>query len=87
LYIRGDGDADQDPEVGQQPRVTNPRSFAAEAKVAEGSTVELSVAGGSLHVRPLRARKYVLSTLLKKVKSQNLHGEVSTGEAAGREVW
>lgn len=64
-----------------------PRSFAAEARVEEGSTVDLSVENGSLLVRPLRIRKYTLSALLKKVKRRNLHGEVATGQPAGREAW
>jgi antitoxin MazE len=64
-----------------------PRSFAADAQVEEGSTVDLSLENGSLLVRPLRARKYVLSALLKKVKPSNVHREVSTGEPAGREAW
>lgn len=64
-----------------------PRSFAAEAQVEEGSTVDLAVENGSLLVRPLRARKYALSELLKRVKRRNLHGEVPTGEPAGREAW
>ncbi|MBI3455737.1 MAG: AbrB/MazE/SpoVT family DNA-binding domain-containing protein [Candidatus Rokubacteria bacterium] len=64
-----------------------PRSFAAEAQVGEGSTVDLSVENGSLMVRPLRTRKYALGALLKHVKRGNLHGEVGTGEAAGREAW
>ena len=64
-----------------------PRSFAAEAQVEEGSTVDLAVENGSLLVRPLRARKYVLSELLKRVSRRNLHGEVPTGEPAGREAW
>jgi antitoxin MazE len=64
-----------------------PRSFAAEAQVEEGSTVDLSVENGGLLVRPLRTRKYTLSALLKKVTPRNLHGEVATGEPAGREAW
>ena len=64
-----------------------PRSFAAEAQVEAGSTVDLSVENGSLLVRPIRTRKYALSALLKKVKPRNLHGEVPTGEPAGREAW
>jgi hypothetical protein len=38
-----------------------PRSFAAEAQVEEGATVDLSVENGRLLVRPLRVRKYALS--------------------------
>jgi antitoxin MazE len=64
-----------------------PRSFAAEAQVEEGSTVDLSVKNGGLLVRPLRRRKYALSELLKNVTRRNLHGEVSTGGPAGREIW
>jgi antitoxin MazE len=64
-----------------------PRSFAAEAQVEEGSTVDLSVENGRLLVRPLRARKYALSELLKKVNPRNVHGEVPTGKPLGREGW
>ncbi len=44
-----------------------PRSFAAEAQVEEGTTVDLSVEDGRLLVRPHRVRKYALSALLRKV--------------------
>ena len=64
-----------------------PRSFAAEAQVEEGSTVDVSVENGCLRVRPLRARKYLLSDLLKRVTRKNLHPEVSAGEPVGREAW
>jgi antitoxin MazE len=64
-----------------------PRSFAAEVQVEEGATVDLSVADGQLLVRPLRARTYSLNALLRRVSRRNLHGEVSTGRAVGREAW
>ena len=64
-----------------------PRSFAAEAQVAEGTTVVLSVVNGQLLVRPLRVRKYSLKALLRNVNRRNAHREVSTGKAAGREAW
>ncbi len=64
-----------------------PRSFAAETQVEEGSTVDLSVENGRLVVRPVRARKYLLRELLKGISAQNLHGEVPTGGAVGRESW
>ena len=64
-----------------------PKSFAAEAQMEEGSTVDLSVADGELVVKPLRPRKYVLRDLLRAVSAKNLHGEVDTGDAAGREAW
>jgi len=64
-----------------------PKSFAAEAQVGEGSTVDLSVENGSLLVRPHRARKYKLAALLKAVTPRTVHGEVSTGRRRGREMW
>ena len=64
-----------------------PRSFAAEAQVEEGATVDLSVEDGRLLVRPLRVRRYALRALLRKMRPRNLHGEVSTGRAVGREAW
>ena len=64
-----------------------PRSFAAEARVEEGSPVDLSVENGRLLVRPLRTRKYALRALLKKVTPRNLHTEVRTGKPVGREAW
>lgn len=64
-----------------------PRSFAAEARVEEGSPVDLSVENGRLLVRPLRRRKYALSALLKKVTPRNLHAEVTTAKPVGREAW
>lgn len=64
-----------------------PRSFAAEAQVEEGATVDLSVDNGRLLVRPLRVRQYSLNALLRKVSRRNLHGEVSTSKAVGRELW
>ena len=64
-----------------------PRSFAAEVQVEEGGAVDLSVENGRLVVRPLRMRKYSLNALLRKVSRRNLHGEISTGKAVGREAW
>jgi antitoxin MazE len=64
-----------------------PRSFAAEAQVTEGAAVDLSVENGCLLVRPIRLRKYSLKALLRKVNRRNLHEEVSTGRAVGREAW
>ena len=64
-----------------------PRSFAAEAQVEEGATVDLSVKDGRLLIRPLRVRKYSLNVLLRKVSRRNLHGEIATGSTVGREAW
>jgi len=64
-----------------------PKSFAAEAQVEAGSTVDLTVEDGELVVKPIRRRKYSLRELLKAVNSKNIHREVETGEPVGREAW
>ena len=64
-----------------------PRSFAHEAGVGVGSAVDLSMRDGDLVVRPARRRTYRLKDLLRRVTPKNLHAEVDTGQAVGREVW
>ncbi|MGB6340457.1 MAG: AbrB/MazE/SpoVT family DNA-binding domain-containing protein [Candidatus Aminicenantaceae bacterium] len=64
-----------------------PKTFAKEAGVKEGSAVDIFLEGDRLVIRPLRTSKYQLSDLLSKVREDNLHEEISTGEAVGREAW
>jgi antitoxin MazE len=64
-----------------------PKSFAEETGIEEGSPVDISLEGDRLVVRPLRGKRYLLSNLLSQVKEENLHKEISTGEAVGREIW
>ena len=64
-----------------------PKSFAAEARVEAGSTVDISVEDGEIVVKPIRRRKYDLRDLLRAINSRNVHREVETGEAVGREAW
>jgi len=64
-----------------------PKSFAKEAGIEEGSAVDLSLEGNRLVIKPVLTRKYILSDLLARVQKNNMHEEISTGEAKGREVW
>ena len=64
-----------------------PKSFANEASVEAGSTVDIAIEDGSLVVRPLRRPRYTLEELLRQVNVRNRHKEVSTGEPVGREAW
>ena len=72
---------------GNSLGVRIPRAFAAEAEVEVGSSVDMSVHKGRLVIRPVRRRRFVLQDLVKRISSRNLHGEVRTGAAVGREVW
>ena len=64
-----------------------PKAYADEARVEDGSLVDISIRNGALVVRPVRRRKYLLAELLKTVRQSNLHREVPTAEPAGREAW
>ncbi|MPZ15426.1 MAG: AbrB/MazE/SpoVT family DNA-binding domain-containing protein [Chloroflexi bacterium] len=64
-----------------------PKSFAAEARVEAGSTVDISVEDGGLVVRAVSPRKYELDALLKGIASSNLHDATDWGEPVGREAW
>jgi antitoxin MazE len=48
---------------------------------------DIRVENGELVIRPVRRRQYDLSELLEGVNAANLHGEIDTGDAVGREAW
>lgn len=64
-----------------------PQSFAAEVRLTDGASVELSLIEGKLVIQPLAQPPFTLDDLLKGVTDENLHGEWDTGPAVGREVW
>lgn len=64
-----------------------PKSFAEETNIRAGSVVDIAIDDGHLVIRPIRSKKYALRDLLKNVRPQRMHGEISTGVAVGREAW
>ena len=64
-----------------------PRSFAAEVNLKQDSLVELSTVEGKLVVDPIVEPEITLEALLAGVTPENLHGEIDTGPAVGKEVW
>lgn len=64
-----------------------PIPFAEELSLKEGSLVELFIEEGRLVVEPAAVEKYQLHKLLSEVIDANIHGEVSLGKPAGKEVW
>ena len=57
-----------------------------DAHVAYGTPVNLSVDNGKIIIDPRAQPEYRLEDLLKGVTKRNLHVEVDTGSAVGREV-
>ena len=63
-----------------------PKSLAEDSGVNAGSVVDFRVVRGKLVATPVQ-RRYELEDLLAGISKANLHGEVSSGEPVGREVW
>jgi antitoxin MazE len=64
-----------------------PSSFAKKSKFQPGSRVDFSEIKGKLVITPLENEDSSLEMLLAGVTADNLHLEVDTGDASGREVW
>ena len=64
-----------------------PKSFAAEVGLQKETSVEMSLADGKLVIRPVAEPKLTLKQLLARVTKGNLHHEVDTGSAVGKEAW
>jgi antitoxin MazE len=62
-----------------------PSSYARDARLTAGASVDLNLRQGTLVIRPKPEKKPTLAELLKGVSKRNLHGEVMTGAAVGRE--
>jgi antitoxin MazE len=63
-----------------------PKSFAVESKIEQGSTVEVSLESGKIIILPVARPEFSLAELLAQVTTENLHGEIDTGNPVGREV-
>jgi len=64
-----------------------PKSFADEVGLLKETAVEVSLVDGKIVVTRLAERKPTLEQLLSKVTEDNLHHEIDTGSAVGKETW
>ncbi|HLY64298.1 MAG TPA: AbrB/MazE/SpoVT family DNA-binding domain-containing protein, partial [Chloroflexota bacterium] len=62
-------------------------SFAIEAHLEENAAVDMLLDDGKITLAPMRSQRPSLKELLAQVSDANLHSEVETGPAAGREAW
>jgi antitoxin MazE len=72
---------------GHSLAVRIPKPFAIEAKLDDQTEVDLTVMNGKIVVAPATKPTQHLKMLLSRVTKRNLHGEVDTGPAVGRETW
>ena len=64
-----------------------PKSFADEVGLEKETTVDVSLAEGTLVITRIVNPKPTLHQLLSKVTKENLHHEVDYGPAVGIETW
>jgi len=72
---------------GNSLAIRIPKAFAVEIGLEEDSPVELSLVNGELVVAPKSRTPLRLEQLLEQVTEENMHDEVRTGPAVGREGW
>lgn len=72
---------------GNSLAVRIPKPLAEDAKVKEGTILNLAVSGGKVVATPVKKKKLSLKQLLAEVNKKNLHAEVDFGRSVGREVW
>ncbi|MBN1419335.1 MAG: AbrB/MazE/SpoVT family DNA-binding domain-containing protein [Planctomycetes bacterium] len=63
------------------------KAFAEEVGVRAGADVDISLEEGRLVVSAVRSPSYKLEDLLSRVRKDNVHEGIETGDAVGREAW
>jgi antitoxin MazE len=71
---------------GNSLAVRIPKAFAAQAQLAEDTSVEISLDGDRIVISPSR-REWRLEALVGKITPSNLHKENDWGDQAGIEAW
>jgi antitoxin MazE len=72
---------------GNSLGVRIPKSFASEVQFEDGSAVDISLINGNVVLKPVERKRYKLEDLVSGITSRNMHLELDTGRAVGREVW
>jgi antitoxin MazE len=72
---------------GNSLAVRIPKPFAEDVGVQHGTVMNVTVSAGRLVATPVSPEPIRLADLLRRVTRRNLHGEVDTGPAVGREAW
>jgi antitoxin MazE len=72
---------------GNSLAIRIPKAFATEVGLKEESEVDVSLKSGKLVVVPVEKPGVTLKMLLARITEENIHREVDTGPATGRESW
>ena len=71
---------------GNSLAVRIPRDVVDEARLEDGTPVDVSLVAGAVVVRPI-CRTPTLDELLEGITDENIHGEVDWGPPVGKEIW
>ena len=72
---------------GNSLAVRIPKPVALDAGLESGVVVELLLRDRSVVITRVASQGFTLEQLLEEVTPENVHGEVDTGPAAGKEAW
>lgn len=72
---------------GNSLGVRIPRPVAKDIQLHEGSRVEILEEDNRLVIIPVARPSFSLEDMLKKINKANIHGEVDSGPAMGKEAW
>ena len=72
---------------GNSLAIRIPKPVAKDAKVAEGTVLNLAVSKGKVVATRVKDKSLSLDQLLAKVTKNNLHAELDSGSRVGGEVW
>jgi antitoxin MazE len=64
-----------------------PEILALNAQLKNNSIVEVLLIDGKLVIKPLSTSQWTLEDLLSGITDDNIHREIDSGKAAGKEVW
>ena len=64
-----------------------PEILALNAQLKNNSIVEVLLIDGKLVIKPLSKSQWTLEELLSGITDDNIHREIDSGKAAGKEVW
>ena len=64
-----------------------PKENMEELGIKPDDIVEIHSESGHLTITPVQKPRYSLDELLAQITPANLHDEIQTGEAIGKEIW
>lgn len=72
---------------GNSLGVRIPRPLADQARIGEGSVIDIEEKGGEIIIKLVAPAEYTLDELVSGITEENRHSETKTGAPVGREVW